>query len=147
MIPGFHNRQNSITPDPNESDELVSTTPETSIIETASTINNNSAVNSDGSAENEGNIIHNNTNETNTENEVFLNTRNIADQRDDNPGTAYFHVSQSQQDNAQNSELSPIHTETMLRTHHTLNEILNHYTHKVVGSFMEIFQGVDINNM
>ena len=74
-------------------------------------INNNSAVNNDGNAKNEGNIIHNNTNETSTENEVFLNTRNITDERGDNPDTADLHVSQGQQDNAQNSELSPIHTE------------------------------------
>ena len=70
MLPGFCNRQNSTTPNPSESDELVSATPEASAIETASTINN-SAVNNDGNAENEGNTIHNNTNETSTKNEVF----------------------------------------------------------------------------
>ena len=85
MLPGFHNVQNSTTPNPSESDEQVSATPEASTIKTASTVNNNTAVNNDGNAENEGNTIHNNTNETSTKNEVSLNTRNIADQRDDNP--------------------------------------------------------------
>ena len=118
--------------------------PEASTIETASIINSNSAVNNDGNAENESNTIHNNTNETSSKNEVFLNTRNIADQRDDNPDTADFHVNQGQQDDVQNS---PIHTETMLRTHHAYNEMLNHYHCIVVGSFKEIFQGVDTNNL
>ena len=77
----------------------------------------------------------------------FLNTRNIAHQRHDNPDTADFHVNQVQQDDAQNSELSPIQTETMLKTYHAYNEMLNHYNHIVVGSFKEIFQGVDTNNL
>ena len=71
MLPGFHNRQNSTTHNPSESDEQVSATPEASTIETASMINNNSAVNSDSNTENKGNTIHNNTNEINTENECF----------------------------------------------------------------------------
>ena len=146
MLPGFHNRQNRTTPNPSESDEQVSATPEASTIETTSMINNNSAVNNDGNAENEGNTIHNNTNETNTKNEVFLNTRNIADQRDNNPDTADFHVNQGQQDDAQNSELSPIHTETILRIHHVNNKMPNYCYCIVVGSFKEIFQGVDTNN-
>ena len=71
MLPGFHDRQNSTMPDPCESDEQVSETPEASSIETGSMINNNRAVNNDDNAENEGNTIHDNTNETNNENEVF----------------------------------------------------------------------------
>ena len=35
----------------------------------------------------------------------------------------------------------------MLRMHHAKNEMLNHYNHIVVGSFKEIFQGVDTNNL
>ena len=147
MLPGFHNRQNSTTLDPSESDEQVSAMPETSTIETASMINKNSAINNDGNAEKGGNTIHNNTNETSIENEVFLNTRNIEDQKDDNPDTADFHVNQGQQDDAQNSKLSPFHTETMLRTHHAHNEMFNHYNCIVVGSFKEMFQGVNTNNL
>ena len=148
MLPGFCNIQNSTTPNPSESHKQVSATPEASMIGTASMINNNnSVVNNDSNAENGGNTIHNNTNETSTENEVFLYTRNIADQRDDNPDTADFHVNQGEQGNAQNSKLLPIHTETMLRTHCTHNEILNHYNCIVVGSFKDIFQGVDTNNL
>ena len=140
-------RQNSTTPDPSESNEQVSATPEASAIQIGSMINNNNAVNNDGDAENEGNSIHNNTNETSTENEVFSNTRNIVDQRDDNPDTADFCVNQGQQDDEQISELSPIYTETMLRTHCAHNEMLNHYNHIVVRSFKEIFQGVDTNSL
>ena len=35
----------------------------------------------------------------------------------------------------------------MLRKHHACNEMLNHYSHIVVGCFKEIFQGVDTNNV
>ena len=101
MLPGFHNRQSSTTPNQSESDEQVPATPEASTIETASTINNNSAVNNNGNTENECNTIHNNTNEASIKNEVFLNTRNIAVQRDDNSDTADFHVNQGKQDDAQ----------------------------------------------
>ena len=146
MLPGFHNRQDSTTFNPSESDEQISASPEASTIETASTINNNSAVNNDSNAENEGNTIQINTNETSTENEVYLHTRNIADQRD-NPDTADLHASQGQQEDTQNSKLSPIHTETMLRTHHAHNEMLTHYNCILVGSFMEFFQGVYNNNL
>ena len=73
-------------------------------------INNNSTVNNNSNARKEGNTIHYNTIETITENEVFLNARNKADQRDDNLDTTDFHVSLGQQDDTQNSEVSPIHT-------------------------------------
>ena len=125
-------KQNNTTHDQN-GDEQVSATPESSTIETASTINNNSMINNDGNAKKEGNTIHYNTIETTNENEVFLNTRNIADQRDDNSDTADFHVSVGQQNDTQNSELSPIHTESMLRMHHA-HDMLSHYNHIVVGS-------------
>ena len=35
----------------------------------------------------------------------------------------------------------------MLRTHHAHNEMLSHYNRIVVGSFKEIFQGVDTKNL
>ena len=85
----------------------VSATPESSSIETASIIHNNSTVNNDVNSKKEGNTIHYNTIETITKNEVFLNTRNIADYRDDNSDTADFHVSLGQQNDTHNSELSP----------------------------------------
>ena len=110
----------------------MSPTPESSTIENASMINNNSTDNNDGNAEKEGNTIHYKTTETITKNEVFLNTRDIADQRDDSSDTADFHVCLGQQNDTQNSELSPIHTEAMLRTHHTHNEMLSHYNCIVV---------------
>ena len=46
-----------------------------------------------------------------------------------------------------NSELSPIHTEEMLRMHHAHNEMLNHYNCIVLGCFKDIFQEVDTNNL
>ena len=50
MLPGFHKKkQNNSTHDPN-GDEQVSATLESSTVETASTINNNSTVNIDGNA-------------------------------------------------------------------------------------------------
>ena len=70
----------------------------------------------------------------------FLNTRNIAHQRDDNPDTVDSHVNQGQHDDTQNSELSPICKETMLRTHHAHNEMLIHYNSIVVGYFKEFFR-------
>ena len=116
----------------------MSGAPETSTIETASMVKNNSAINNEGNVENEGNTIH--YNNTISEDEVFLNTRNIADQRDDNPDTVDFHVNQGQHDNTQNSELSPIHTEAMLGMHCAQNEMLSYYNHIEVGSFKEIFR-------
>ena len=103
-------------------DEWVSATPESTTIETASAINNNSTVNNDGDAKKEGNTIHYNTVETITKNEVFLNTRNIADQRDDLLRYSRFPCKSRQKNDTQNSELSPIHTETILRMHHAHNE-------------------------
>ena len=81
------------------------------------------------------------------ENEVFLNPRNIADERVNSPDTTDFHVRQGQQDDVPNSELSPIHTTTMLRTHCAHNEMLNPYYCIVVGSFKELFLGFDTNNL
>ena len=45
------------------------------------------------------------------------------------------------------SDLSPIHTETMLQTHHTQNEMLSHYNCMLIGCFKDIFQTVDTNNL
>ena len=58
-----------------------------------------------------------------------------------------FHTCLSPQNETNNSELSPIHTETMLRMHPAHNEMLNNYNHIVVGCFTEIFQTVDTNNL
>ena len=131
MLPGLHSRQTSSTYKPSESNEQVSATPEASTIETTSNISNNIVVNNDGNTESEGNIIHNNTMETNTK-KVFLNTRNLVNNGND---TANFHKCEFHQDDAQNSELTPIHTETMLRMHHAHHEMLNHYNCIVVGCF------------
>ena len=147
MLPGFHKKQNSTTHNPNKTEEQTSATPETSTIDTASTINNKNAVNNNGKTEKKGNDIHCNTIETISENEVFLNTKNIRDQKDNNSDIADFHVSLIPQNETQNSELSPIHTETKLRMHCAHNKMLNPYNCFVVGSFKEIFQGVDTNNL
>ena len=77
-------------PNPNETEEQMSATPEVSTINTASTINNENAVNNNGKTEKEGNDIDYNTIETISENEVFLNTKNVTDQRDNNSDIADF---------------------------------------------------------
>ena len=123
MLPGFRKKQNNTIHNQN-GDEQVSATPESSTIETVGMVNNNSAVNNEVNVENEGNTIH--YNDTISEDEVFLNTRNIAHQRDDNPDTVDSHVKQGQHNNTQSSKLSPIHTEVMLRMHCAHNEMLSH---------------------
>ena len=45
------------------------------------------------------------------------------------------------------SDISPIQTKTVLRTHCAHNEMLSHYNHIVIGSFEGIFQMVDTNNL
>ena len=46
----------------------------------------------------------------------------------------------SAQNDTYSSDLSPIHTETMLQTHHVCNEMLSHYNHIVVGHVKDIFR-------
>ena len=61
ILPGFNNRQTSSTHNPTESNEQISVTPEASMMEMASNINNNIAVNNVGNTESEVNVIDNNT--------------------------------------------------------------------------------------
>ena len=142
MLPGFHKKkQNSTTHNSHKIEEQTPATPEASTIVTDSTINNRNS----GKTEKEGNNIHPNTIETLTKNEVSLN--NVMHQKDNNSDIVDFHSSLSPQNETHNCELSPIHTETMLQTYCTHNEMLNHYNCIVVGCFKEIFQGVDTNNL
>ena len=76
MLPGFCKKQNSTTHNSNKIEEHTAATPDTSTIDTASTIDNRN----NGKAEKEGNDIHLNTIETIAENEVFLN--NLTHQKD-----------------------------------------------------------------
>ena len=147
MLPGFRKKQNNTAHNPNETEEQMSETPEASTFDTASYIDNKNTVNYNGKTENEGNNIHYNTIETIAKNEVFLNTKNVINQKINISDTADFHVSLNPQNETHDSELSHIHTETMLRMHHANNKMLNHYNHIVVGSFKEIFQGIDTNNL
>ena len=77
----------------------------------------------------------------------FLNIKNVINQKDNNSDMADFHARLHPQNETHCSELSPIHSETVLRTHHVYNEMLNHYNCIVVGCFKEIFQGVNTNNL
>ena len=45
------------------------------------------------------------------------------------------------------SNLSPMLADTILQTNHTHNEMLSHYNHIVIGSFKDIVQTVDTNNL
>ena len=108
MLPGFHIKQNSTTHNPNEIEEQTPATPEASTIDTASTIDNRN----NGKTEKEGNNIHLNTIETIAENEVFFSI--VIHQKDNNSDIADFHTNLSPQNETHNSELSTIHTESML---------------------------------
>ena len=125
----------------------MSKTPGPSTIDAASYTDNKSTVNNNGKTENEGNDSCHNTIDTIADNEVFLNVKSVINQKDNNSDIADYHESLGLQNEMHNSELSPIHTETMLRMHHAHNEMLNHYNHIVVGCIKEIFQGVDTNNL
>ena len=147
MLPGFHKKkQNSTAYNPDETVEQTSETPEASTIDAASYTDNKSTVHNNGKTKNGGNDIHHNTIETIAKNKVFLSDKSVINQKDNNSDIADYHVSLSPQNETHNSELSPIHTETRLRTH-AHKEMLNHYNHIVVGCFKEIFQEVDTNNL
>ena len=132
MLPEFHKRQNSTAHNPDEADKQTSGTPEASTTDAASYMDNKSTVNNNGKTENDGNNIHHNTIEIIAKNEVFLN---VITQKDNNSDIADVHTSLSLQNETYNSELLPIHTETMLRMHCAYNEMLNHYNCIVVGCF------------
>ena len=57
MLQGFHKKQNSTTPNPNETEEQTSATQEVSTIDTASTINTKNEVNNNSKTEKEGNAL------------------------------------------------------------------------------------------
>ena len=58
-----------------------------------------------------------------------------------------FHTNVSAQNDTNSSDLSPIHTITLLQTHHAHNEMLSHYNCIVIGCFKDIFQTLDANNL
>ena len=58
-----------------------------------------------------------------------------------------FYTNVNAQNDTHSSDLSPIHTETMLQTGHAHDEMLSHYNHVVIGCFKDIFQTVDTNNL
>ena len=116
MLPGFHKKHNSTTHNPHQTEEQTSGTPEASTIDAASYTDNKSTANNNGKTENEGNDTHHNTIEPIAKNEVFLNVKNVINQKGNNLDITDFHVRLSPQNETHNSELLPIHTETMLRT-------------------------------
>ena len=79
-----------------------------------------------------------------TEN-VFLG--NVLHSKDNTSDIVDFHTNVSAQNDTHSSDLSPIHTETMLQTCHAHNGMLSHYNHIVIGCFKDIFQTVDTDNL
>ena len=59
-----------------------------------------------GKIENNGNDIHHTTIETIAKNEVFLNVKNVINQKDNNSAIADYHVSLSLQNETHNFELT-----------------------------------------
>ena len=109
-------------------EEQTQATPEALTIDTTSTLDNLN----NGKTHKEGN----NT-ETVAENNVFLG--NVLHSKDNTSDIVDFHANVSAQNDTHSSDLSPIHTKTMLQTHHTHNEMLCHYNCIAVGCFKRHF--------
>ena len=136
MLPGFHRNESNTSHSSKEIEEQTPATPEASTIDTTSTIDN---INN-GKTCKEGNDI-----ETIAKNNAFLG--NVIHSKDNTSDIVDFHANVNLQNDTHSSDLLPIHTKTMLQTHHMHNEMVNHYNHIVVGCFKEIFQTVDTNNL
>ena len=93
-----------------------------------------------GKTPKEGNGI-----ETVAKSNAFLSK--VLNSKDNTSAIVDCHANASAQNDTHSSDLFPIHTETMLQTHHVHNEMLSHYNHIVVGCFKDIFQTVDTNNL
>ena len=78
-------------------------------------------------------------------NEVFFSY--VVHQKHNISNIADLNSNLSQHNEAHNSELLPIHTETILQIHCAHNGMLNHYKCIVVECFKEIFQGMDTNSI
>ena len=136
MLPGFCRKQNNTSHNTKEIEEQTQATPEVSTIGTSNTIDNLN----NGQTHKEAINI-----ETVAKNNIFL--CNVLHSKDNTSDIVDFHTNVSAQNDTQSSDLSPIHTETMLQTHCMDNEMLSHYNHIVVGCFKDIFQTVDTNNL
>ena len=132
MLPGFHRKQNNALHNTKENEEQAQATPEASTIDTVSILDNSNSGKTLKAGSDRDNV---------TENNAFLgnvhNTSYIVD----------FHTNVSAQNDTHSSDLSPMHTVTMLQIHHTHNEMLSHYNHIVIGCLTDIFQTVDTNNL
>ena len=132
MLPGFCRKQNNTSHNTKESEEQAQATSKALTIDTISTLDKSNS----GKTFKAGNNVDNDT-----ENNVFIgNAHNTSDIVD-------FHTNVSAQYDTHSSDLSSIHTETMLQTHCAHNEMLSHYNCIVIGCFKDIFQTVDTNSL
>ena len=125
-------KQNKASQNTKETKEQAQATPKASTIDTICTLDTSNS----GKTLKAGNNVN-----IDAENNAFLgNVHNTSDIVD-------CHTNVSAQYDTHSSDLFPIHTETMLQTHHTHNEMLGHYNQIVIGCFKDIFQMVDTNNL
>ena len=129
MLPGFHRKQNNTSHNMKEIEEQTQAAPEALTIHTTSTSDN----------------LNNGKTLNVAKNNIFLG--NVLHSKDNTSDIVDFHANVTAQNDTHMSDLSFIHTKTMLQTHHAHNETLSHYNHIVVGCFKDIFQTVDNNNL
>ena len=112
MLPRFCRKEKNASHNTKETEEQAQATPEASTNDTISTLDNSNS----GKTLKAGNHVDNDT-----ENNAFLgNVHNTSDVVD-------FQTNVSAQHDTHSSDLSPIHTETILQTHCAHNEMLSHY--------------------
>ena len=124
MLPGICKKQNSVLHNTKKVEDQEQATPEATMIDTISTLDNSNSGN---------NFKTGNTVDNVTESNTFLsnahNTSNIAD----------FLTNVSAQNDTNNSGLFPMHTKTMFPNPHAHNGMLSHYNCILIGCFKDIF--------
>ena len=127
MLPGFCKTQNNALHNTKEIGEQEQTTPEASMIDIISNLHTSNS----GKNFQEGNNIDN----------AFLgNVHNTSDIVD-------FCTNISAQNDTHSLDLFPIHIAAMFPNPCAHNEMLGHYNCILIGSFKDIFQTVDTNNL